>query len=146
MTDVAIGLVVGLIGGFLGGLFGVGGGAIYVPAMVLILDTQQHVAQGVSLAVIIATALVGAATHFRQGNVDTRVAALVAPGAMVAAVGGALAANQIDSEALRRIFGIVVLYIGASMLIGTLRLERRLRADRRARAVTAGADSGERSL
>ncbi len=144
--DVAFGLIVGLAGGFLGGMFGVGGGAIYVPAMVLVLDTQQHVAQGVSLAVIIATALVGAATHFRQGNVDTRVTALVAPAAMVAAVGGALAANQIDAEALRRVFGFVVLYIGASMLIGTLRLERRLRTERRTAAIVAEGDGGERNL
>lgn len=128
--EIVFGLLVGLVGGFLGGMFGVGGGAIYVPAMVLVLDEQQHIAQGVSLAVIIATALVGAATHFRQGNVEPRVTALVAPSAIVAAVGGALLANQIDAAILRRVFGVVVLYIGASMLIGTVRLERRLRRER----------------
>ncbi len=129
-ADIIIGLAVGLVGGFLGGLFGVGGGAIYIPAMVLLLDQQQHVAQGISLAVIIATALVGATTHLRQGNVDSKVTAMVAPFAMAAAVGGALLANVIGGEALRRIFGVVVLYIGASMLVGTLRQEvqrRRLR-------------------
>lgn len=127
-AEIVVGLLTGIAGGFLGGMFGVGGGAIYVPAMVLLLDQQQHVAQGVSLAVIIATALVGAATHLRQGNVDARVTALVTPSAVIAAVGGAVLANQIDAEALRRLFGVVVLYIGVSMLIGTVRLERRLRA------------------
>ncbi len=129
-AEITIGLAVGLVGGFLGGLFGVGGGAIYIPAMVLLLDQQQHVAQGVSLAVIIATALVGATTHLRQGNVDSKVTAMVAPFAMAAAVGGALLASVIGGEALRRIFGVVVLYIGASMLAGTLWQElqrRRLR-------------------
>lgn len=131
-AEIVVGLLTGVAGGFLGGMFGVGGGAIYVPAMVLLLDTQQHVAQGVSLAVIIATAVVGAATHLRQGNVDTGVTALVAPSAVAAAVGGALLANQIDADALRRLFGVVVLYIGASMLIGTVVAERRLAAAGRA--------------
>ena len=63
MWEEIFALVIGFIGGFAGGLLGIGGGAIYIPAMVLILDEQQHLAQGASLAAIISTAVVGGATH-----------------------------------------------------------------------------------
>lgn len=121
MEEVILGLIVGLIGGFAGGMLGIGGGAIYIPAMVLLLDTQQHVAQGASLAAIIATAVVGGVTHLRQGNVDLPTVALVAPTAVVAAFAGAIIADQLDADVLRRIFAVVMLYLALTMIIGALR-------------------------
>ena len=59
MWEILFTLLTGFIGGFAGGLLGVGGGVIYIPAMVLVLKEQQHLAQGASLAAIIATAIVG---------------------------------------------------------------------------------------
>ena len=97
---------------------------IYVPALVLVIGEAQHVAQGVSLAVIITTAAVGGTTHLRQGNVELRTAAWVAPPAAAAAFGAAMLADFIDAAILRRIFAVVVLYVGASTLLGTLRGER----------------------
>jgi len=114
----------GVLGGAAGGFLGIGGGAIYVPALVLIIGETQHVAQGISLAVIITTATVGGITHFRQGNVDLRTAAWAAPPAAAAAFGAAILADFIDAAVLRRIFAVVVLYVGVSTLLGTLRGER----------------------
>lgn len=116
MVDLLIELIVGVAGGFLGGLLGVGGGVIFVPAMVLLLGKEQQVAQGVSLVAIISTGLVGSVTHLRQNNVDAPVVAIVAPLAAVAAVLGGWLANELPGDVLQRIFGVVILYVGGTMV------------------------------
>ena len=121
MSDTGLGLIIGLIGGFAGGLLGIGGGAIYVPAMVLLLAEEQHVAQGASLAAIIATAIVGGLTHLRHGNVDVNAVVLVTPPAVVAGFGAALLADVIEADALRRIFAVVMLGISLTIIYGDLR-------------------------
>ena len=121
MFDFIVALLTGLIGGFAGGLLGIGGGAIYVPAMVLILDEPQHMAQGASLVAIIATGLVGGTTHYRRGNVDLSAVALVTPIAIAAGFGGALLANVLDEAVLRRIFAVVVVYFALNMIVRSLR-------------------------
>ncbi len=124
MGEIIIALLTGFAGGFAGGLLGIGGGAVYVPGMVLILDEQQHVAQGASLAAIIATAFVGGATHLRQGNVDLPTVAWVAPAAALAGFGAAFLADALDATVLRRIFAVVMLYLALTMIVGALREQR----------------------
>ena len=123
MGDVLVALLIGLAGGFAGGLLGIGGGAIYVPAMVLLLDEDQHLAQGASLAAIVATGIVAGLTHWRRGNVDVPVASVVAPPAIVAGFAGAFAADALDGDVLRRVFAFVVVYFALTMIIGALRRE-----------------------
>lgn len=123
MPEILALLLIGLVGGFAGGLLGIGGGAIYVPAMVLLLGEDQHLAQGASLAAIIATAVVGSYTHFRQHNVDVRTVLWVAPVAVVAGFGAALLADSLDAATLRRIFAVVALYFSLTMIIGAIRQE-----------------------
>ncbi|MCI0855225.1 MAG: sulfite exporter TauE/SafE family protein [Chloroflexi bacterium] len=123
MLEILALLLIGFIGGFAGGLLGIGGGAIYVPAMVLILDEQQHLAQGASLAAIIATAAVGGYTHFRQQNVDVRTVMWVAPVAVITGFAAALLADSLDASTLRRVFAVVSLYFALTMIIGALRQE-----------------------
>ena len=121
MSDAIFGLIIGLIGGFAGGLLGIGGGAIYVPAMVLLMGEQQHMAQGASLAAIVGTAIVGGLTHLRHGNVDLSAVEWVTPPAVVAGFGAALLADAIDADALRRIFAVVMLGISLTIIYGALR-------------------------
>ena len=123
MVESLVAALIGFVGGFAGGLLGIGGGAVYVPAMVLLLDEQQHLAQGVSLAAIIATAVVGSLTHLRQHNVDLSTVAWVAPGAALAAFGAAILADALDAAVLRRIFAVVVVYFSLRMIVGALRQE-----------------------
>ncbi len=124
MGEIIVALVLGFVGGFAGGLLGVGGGAIYVPGMVLLLDEQQHLAQGASLAAIVATATVGGLTHLRQRNVHLPTAAWVAPAAFVAGFGAAFLADALDATVLRRIFAVVVLYFALTMIVGALRRQQ----------------------
>jgi len=123
MGEILALLAIGFVGGFAGGLLGIGGGAIYIPAMVLLLDTDQHLAQGASLAAIIATALVGSVAHFRQGNIDSRTVLWVSPVAVVAGLGSAFLADALDAETLRRVFAVVALFFAATMIVGALREE-----------------------
>ena len=71
-------ILTGLSAGFVAGLLGVGGGVILVPALIFVLGVSIHSAIGISLAVIVPTAFTGAFKHFLSGNVDLKVAAIVA--------------------------------------------------------------------
>ena len=124
MGEIILSLLIGFVGGFAGGLLGIGGGAIYVPGMVILMGEGQQFAQGASLAAIIATAAVGGFTHLRQGNVDLPTVAWVAPIAAGAAFGAAFLADALDANILRRIFGVVMVYFALTMIVGALRGEQ----------------------
>jgi len=109
--DIVTALLIGLAGGTFGGLLGIGGGTLFVPALVLILGQEQHTAQGISLVVIIPTAMSATAANLKRGYVDEQVAMWVAPVAVLFALTGAFIAGQLEGDTLSRVFGIVVLYV-----------------------------------
>ena len=109
---------IGLTAGFAAGLLGVGGGIVMVPAMVLVLGFDQHVAQGTSLVVIIPAALAGSVTHYRNGRVSLRDAALLAAGGIGGAVVGSVSALSVDDTLLRRLFGAFLLVVAAQLVLG----------------------------
>lgn len=123
--SIAIGIGIGLLAGLLAGMLGVGGGVILVPGMVLLMGVEQHTAQGVSLAVITLTVLLGAITHYRQGNVRLRTALWIAPVAVVFSFLGAMVADMIGASMLRQIFGAVVITMGIFMVAGSWPWRRR---------------------
>ena len=129
MGDIIIALLIGLAGGFAGGMLGIGGGAIYVPAMVILLDENQHLAQGASLAAIIATAVVGGLTHLRRGNVDVPAVVQVVPAAVAAGFAAGFVADRLDASMLQRIFSVVMVYLALNMIWGALRREPVLEQD-----------------
>lgn len=114
--NVAIGLGVGFATGVLAGMLGIGGGPLYIPALVLILGVEQHSAQGISLGVIAVTSIVGAITHYRQKTVRLSVALWAAPAAVVLGIAGASLAGAFDALWLRRFFAVLLLIIGIQML------------------------------
>ena len=84
-TDWLAFALIGLAAGFLSGLFGVGGGILIVPALVLAARFDQRLAAGTSLAAIVPTSLVGVISYAVTGNVDWIVALIVAAGAVIGA-------------------------------------------------------------
>lgn len=120
---------IGLAGGLAAGALGIGGGAIFVPGLAILLGTGQHAAQGVSLEVIVLTAIVGAATHHSQGNVDIRAARWMVPAAVPAGVAGGLVASALDASVLQRIFAVVILGVGLQMVVSGTRALRGGRAE-----------------
>lgn len=107
----------GVLVGVLSALFGVGGGILMVPFMVLALDKTQHVAEGTSLLVIVPTALVGVLLHRRGDFVDFRAAALMAAGGMGGAYIGAALALRLPGETLQVMFGILMAIVGARTIV-----------------------------
>ena len=110
-------LAIGLAAGFLAGLLGIGGGILIVPALVLLLGFDQHVAQGTSLLVIIPAALAGSWTHYRRGRLVVRDAAFVAAGGVIGAAIGSLSALSIDDLLLQRLFAVVLVVVAVRMLL-----------------------------
>jgi uncharacterized protein len=108
MTYV-LAVVLGLAAGLLAGIFGVGGGIVFVPALIA-LGLDHHEALGTSLLAIVPTVFVGTWRQSRYGNVRWRAAALLGVTAAGAAQGGVLLAEALPDATLRRLFaGLLVL-------------------------------------
>lgn len=105
----------GFVVGWLSGLLGVGGGTILVPILTLLFGIEQHQAQGVSLFMIIPTALAGAWTHLKLGHVEKPVVPAIAMASVVAAVAAAAIANRLPAESLRIAFGALLVWMGFRM-------------------------------
>ena len=110
MRWLAIGLI-GLAGGLVSGLFGVGGGVLFVPLLVLLLKSNIHLAIGTSLAAIVPTAFVAAFRHHLHQSVDLRTAILLAIFAMLGAWIGATISLQLDTVLLRKIFAVFLMVL-----------------------------------
>lgn len=109
--------IIGLVSGAASGLFGVGGGIVMVPAMLLLLNVPKaHVAVGTSLAVIIPTALMGTWQHQRHGNIDWATAAALAPTAICGGYLGVWLATQMAPDNLKRAFGGLLILVGLKLL------------------------------
>ena len=116
ISQWVLALAVGAVAGVLSGLLGIGGGAVMVPAMTLLMGLSQHLAQGTSLLVIIPTAISGSITHFRMGNIRMETAAWLSAGGVVGAVGGAFLALASPDGILRLLFGCYLAFTGLRML------------------------------
>jgi len=114
-------LAVGAVAGLLSGLLGIGGGIVIVPLMALALHQGQHIAQGVSLAVIVPTALIGTWTNWRKGNIDQRIAFLFAIGAVSGSVLGASIAGRLGDRLLQQLFAVILVGLGYFVLPVSLR-------------------------
>jgi uncharacterized membrane protein YfcA len=107
MTYV-LAVALGVAAGFLAGMFGVGGGIVFVPALVA-LGLDSHEAIGTSLLAIIPTVLVGTWSQSRYGNVRWRAALVLGVAAAATAQGGAALAESLSGTTLRRLFaGLLV--------------------------------------
>jgi len=99
----------GLVVGVASGVIGIGGGILLVPILVLGFGFGQHLAQGTSLLAVIPTALSGALTHSRYGNVVWRAALWMGLGGLLGALAGAALALSLPREVLARAFGLLLL-------------------------------------
>jgi uncharacterized membrane protein YfcA len=109
-------IAVGLVAGFLSGLFGVGGGILIVPALVMALRFDQRLAHGTSLAAVLPIALSSLLSYGLEGEVDWTVASFLAIGAVAGAVIGTHILHKLPHDALAIAF-IVVLVATAVRLI-----------------------------
>ncbi|HEV3472536.1 MAG TPA: sulfite exporter TauE/SafE family protein [Actinomycetota bacterium] len=114
---MAIGVVAfGIAVGVLSALFGIGGGLVMVPFMVLLLDRSQHLAEGTSLLVIVPTAIAGVIAHAKRGFVDFRAAGWLAVGGVIGAIIGALIALASAGSTLQIYFAVFLVLMGARLI------------------------------
>ena len=111
-VKILILLITGAATGFLSGMMGVGGGAIMIPAMVILAGFSQHAAQGTSLLVMVPVGMTGALTHYKLGNVAKKVLPGLIPGIGLGAFLGSHAAGLIPDAPLRLAFMAVMVYMG----------------------------------
>lgn len=112
-------ILTGLLGGILSGLFGIGGGVIIVPLLVLLFGMNQHLAQGTTLALFVPPiGLLAAWTYYREGFVDLKVAGLLCIGFFVGGLLGAMIATYLSDLMLRRLFGCIMLLLALKMIFG----------------------------
>lgn len=125
----------GAAAGFASGLFGIGGGFVVVPALLLILpmlgtdgDALIHVAVGTSLATIIVTSLRSAQSHARRGAVDFAFIRGWAPWVALGTIAGIMLADRVSGPTLAIIFGVGVMLFAIQFLTPGLQDRRLLQA------------------
>ncbi|ALJ21331.1 sulfite exporter TauE/SafE family protein [Microbacterium sp. No. 7] len=115
---VLICVAIGLLGGFMSGLFGVGGGTIIVPMLVLLLGFDQRRAAGTSLAAIVPIAVVGVVSYALHGSVAWIPALILAAGAVVGAQIGTWLLARLPQHVLRWCFvGFLVVVIAMLFVV-----------------------------
>lgn len=109
-------VLLGVAAGLIAGLLGVGGGVVFVPALVFFADLGHVEAEATSLLAIIPVALVGAARQHRYGNVRLRdglvLGALAIPGAVV----GVALVNALPERAVEVGFGGLLLFVAVELV------------------------------
>jgi uncharacterized membrane protein YfcA len=115
---VALKLVfIGLVAGLFSALFGVGGGIVIVPLLILLLGFGSRVATGTSLAAIGITALAGTILYSFEGRVDVAHAALVGLPAAVGAVVGTAIQQRMSGRALTLAFAGLLASLAIWLLV-----------------------------
>lgn len=114
-------ILIGLTAGILSGLLGVGGGLILIPAMVLLLELNQHTAQGISLLVIVPTAVAGVWRLNKDKLIDFATVVYLSLGAVIGAVMSASLIQSLSSTTLKTVFGMFIIAVGIYTLINAWR-------------------------
>jgi len=119
--DVAGLLLVAFAAGMLGGMVGVGGGVLFVPALVVLMDLSQLEAEATSLVAVVAVGAVGAWRQQGYGNLRARDALLIGLLSPVGVAVGLLAANGVSERALELLFAALSLYFAYGLARRALR-------------------------
>ncbi len=109
-------LAIGLLAGVYAGMFGIGGGLIIVPALVLFYGLSQHAAVGTSLgALLLPVGALSAWVYWKNGNLNPGYAALIALGLFLGAYLGARLVQPVSDLTLRRMFAGFLILVAVRM-------------------------------
>jgi hypothetical protein len=113
--------LIGIVAGVVAGMFGVGGGALFVPALVIFVGMGHVEAEATSLLAIVPVAIVGAWRQHRYGNLDLRDGLTVGLLAIGGAVAGVVIANAVPERALEVGFAALLLFVAGQLVRRALR-------------------------
>jgi uncharacterized membrane protein YfcA len=114
-------VAVGFLAGIFAGMLGVGGGALFAPALVLFLGESQLHAEATSLVAIVPTALAGAWSQHRYGNLRLREGVMMGSLALAGAAAGVALANVLAERPLRIVFAAFLLVVAFQLVRRELR-------------------------
>jgi uncharacterized membrane protein YfcA len=118
MIELLMVLTLGLVAGVLSGFFGVGGGVLIVPTLVVLLAMPMHAAIGTSLAALLPpVGILGAYQYYKTGNVNVGFAAMLAIGLILGGFVGGKIAIGVAPALLRRAFAIFMIAVSIRMLL-----------------------------
>ena len=123
-TTITLAICLGLAAGVMAGLFGVGGGILFVPALVA-LGLGQLEAQGTSLLAILPTVAAGSWNQRRYGNLRVRTAVVVGVASIVGVEAGARIVIELPESVLRRLFALLLFAVAAQLAWRARRIRRR---------------------
>ncbi len=118
LTEVMKMIVLGLAAGVLSGLFGIGGGLVIVPALVMVFGFGVKTAVGTSLFVILLpTGLLGVLEYYKNGEMKIAAGLWIAFGVFCGAYFGAVMAGAVPAIAMRRLYAVFLLVVATYFLV-----------------------------
>jgi len=114
---VGINIIIGLFGGFLSGLLGIGGGVVFVPALVTMRHLPQKIAQGTTLLIISVTSLLGIFIYKSYGISFINNIHLMIVGIIMGTILGSVLVKRAHPNVIRKTFSLYFLLIAIKMLI-----------------------------
>jgi uncharacterized membrane protein YfcA len=115
--EVVAAMLMALAGGAVGGLLGVGGGILFVPALVVFLDQSQVGGEATSLLVIVPMAILGTWRQSRHGNVDLRAGLTIGALSLPGVIAGVALANVLPERALELAFAALCLVVAVRLTL-----------------------------
>lgn len=117
MFEIIIGIISGIVSGI-----GMGGGTILILILTIFLNVDQHVAQAINLIFFIPTAIAAIIVNAKQKLIDFKTSNIISVFGIIGAIIGSIIANKIDSNILRKLFGIFLLIIAINEIISYKKL------------------------
>ncbi len=111
IINILVGAVLGILSGF-----GIGGGSIFILYLTMILQVEQLTAQGINLAYFICSGTPALYSHLKAGRVDKKAMIWCSLSGIFSSILAGYFANMIDTDFLRRIFGLLIAFIGIKLL------------------------------
>lgn len=123
-ATITLAILLGVLAGVLAGLFGIGGGILFVPTLVL-LGLGQVEAQATSLLAILPTVVAGAWNQRRYGNLRARTAVVVGVASIAGVEVGARIATSLPEDWLRRLFAVLLFGVAVQLALRARYASRR---------------------
>lgn len=109
--------VIGILAGAFSGLFGVGGGIVMVPLLLLWLGYGEREATATSLCAIVAIAALAAAVQATYGNVDLGDALLLAVPAVIGVAAGVALQQRMPERAVSLLFALLLVAVSVELIV-----------------------------
>lgn len=116
-VNIWLAIIIAFIVGMLSGLFGIGGGAVMVPAMILIFGFPPQVATATSMFMIFFVSLFSAGTHALLGHLEWQYVLIFIPAAWIGGKLGAFTNQKLTGETVSRILRFILIIVGVRLII-----------------------------